>query len=85
MKNVLIVDGQGGRIGRALAERLAAAAEKTVTLTVVGTNAVATANMLKGCPDARASQQQKTAYTLWVRSWTADPEPYVDHSLDDFE
>lgn len=32
-----------------------------------------------------ASQQQKTAYTLWVRSWTADPEPYVDHSLDDFE
>ena len=51
MKNVLIVDGQGGRIGRALAERLAARLDPdnpAFTLTAVGSNAMATANMLKG-------------------------------------
>lgn len=32
-----------------------------------------------------ASAERKTSYTLWVKSWTADPEPYVDHSLDDYE
>ncbi len=57
MKNVLIVDGQGGRIGRALAERFDAARRegRLFSLTLVGTNAVATANMMKGAPDARAA------------------------------
>lgn len=32
-----------------------------------------------------ASQTIKTSYTMWVKSWTVDPEPYVDHSLDDYE
>ena len=51
MKNVLIVDGQGGRIGRAIAERLAELLDPerpAFTLTAAGSNAMATANMLKG-------------------------------------
>lgn len=32
-----------------------------------------------------ASQTVKSSYTVWVKSWTADPEPYIDHSLDDYE
>lgn len=51
MKNVLIVDGQGGRIGRALAERLSQRLDPekpAFSLTAVGSNAMATANMLKG-------------------------------------
>lgn len=51
MKNVLIVDGQGGRIGRAIAERLAERLDPerpAFTLTAAGSNAMATANMLKG-------------------------------------
>ena len=57
MKNVLIVDGQGGRIGKALAERFEAARKegKLLCLTVAGTNAVATANMMKASPDAKGA------------------------------
>ena len=32
-----------------------------------------------------ASQTERKSYTLWVKSWSIDAEPYVDHSLDDFE
>ena len=42
---ILIVDGQGGGIGRQLAEALKRAGEQDVTC--VGTNAIATAAMLK--------------------------------------
>ncbi len=57
-KNVLVVDGQGGRIGRALVERLAArsaAFRPAFTVTAVGSNAMATANMLKGAPGIRGA------------------------------
>lgn len=47
MKNVLIVDGQGGKIGRQLAELLLPHNGDKLTLTLVGTNAAATANMIK--------------------------------------
>ena len=47
MKKVLIVDGQGGRIGRQLAELLAPYNGDRLELTVVGTNSAATANMMK--------------------------------------
>ena len=44
--NILVIDGQGGGIGRTLIEKLL---EKvpTARITCVGTNAMATANMLK--------------------------------------
>lgn len=45
-KRVLIIDGQGGKMGRQLAEALLQQ-ENPPEITVVGTNAIATANMLK--------------------------------------
>lgn len=44
---VLIIDGQGGNMGRQLAEQLLLQSNITLEVTVVGTNAIATANMLK--------------------------------------
>ncbi len=45
-KRVLIIDGQGGKMGRQLASALLSQ-ENPPEITVVGTNAIATANMLK--------------------------------------
>ncbi len=45
MKKVLIIDGQGGRIGKMIAERLQDLED--VELTAVGTNSIATSAMLK--------------------------------------
>lgn len=43
---VLIIDGQGGKIGKQLVEALIS--EPRIDLTAVGTNSMATANMMKG-------------------------------------
>ncbi len=45
MKKILIIDGQGGRIGKMLAERLLGL--EGAELTVVGTNSIATSAMMK--------------------------------------
>ncbi|MBE6563979.1 MAG: DUF3842 family protein [Ruminococcaceae bacterium] len=45
--NILLIDGQGGKMGRRLAEEITARFPEQ-TLTVVGTNSVATSAMLKG-------------------------------------
>ena len=45
MKNILIIDGQGGRIGKMLAERVSEIGG--VQITVVGTNSMATSAMMK--------------------------------------
>ena len=47
MKKVLIVDGQGGKIGRGLVTQLVKYPE-LLEVTAVGTNSMATANMIKG-------------------------------------
>ncbi len=44
-KQALIIDGQGGKMGKQLAEALLE--QNVADITVVGTNAIATANMLK--------------------------------------
>lgn len=46
MKRVMILDGQGGGMGRKIAERLLAES-LAVELIAVGTNAAATSNMMK--------------------------------------
>ena len=46
MKTVLVIDGQGGRIGKLLIEGIKAAAPGIEVL-AVGTNSLATAAMLK--------------------------------------
>ena len=44
--NILIIDGQGGRMGRSLAEEIRKICPEAV-ITAVGTNSIATGNMMK--------------------------------------
>jgi len=52
---ILIIDGQGGKLGRQLVEKCMAAKGDGDTVIAVGTNAIATANMLKADPDEAAT------------------------------
>ena len=54
MKNVVVIDGQGGRLGRMVVEQIRAAAIPCRIL-AVGTNSIATASMLKAGADAGAT------------------------------
>ena len=53
--NILVIDGQGGRLGRKLLESIRKACPDAV-LTAVGTNSIATQNMMNaGCADHLAT------------------------------
>lgn len=53
--NILVIDGQGGRLGRKLVENIRKTCPKAV-ITAVGTNSIATENMLSsGCADQLAT------------------------------
>lgn len=52
--DILIIDGQGGNLGRQLTKRLKEAMPRA-DITVVGTNSIATENMLKGGADRAAT------------------------------
>lgn len=54
MCNVVVIDGQSGRMGALFVQR-AKAAGLSCTLTAVGTNAIATSAMLKAGADAGAT------------------------------
>ena len=45
MKKVVVIDGQGGKLGRLIIEQLKVAAD--IEVTAIGTNSIATATMLK--------------------------------------
>lgn len=47
MERICVVDGQGGGIGSAIIKKLKLAYEETIDITALGTNAIATAQMLK--------------------------------------
>lgn len=53
MRNILVIDGQGGKLGRLLVESLRQSG--TYHITAVGTNAIATSNMLRAEPDEAAT------------------------------
>ena len=53
MRNILVIDGQGGKLGRLLVESLRQSG--TYHITAVGTTAIATSNMLRGEPDEAAT------------------------------
>lgn len=61
---ILIIDGQGGGLGSRLAEEISRNFPQT-ELTVVGTNAMATANMMKAVtiPDALQAQRKAVGAT----------------------
>lgn len=53
--NILVIDGQGGRLGRKLVENIRKACP-TAVITAVGTNSIATENMMNsGCADNLAT------------------------------
>jgi len=52
---ILIIDGQGGGLGRQLVEKCMVSKAPGDTVIAVGTNAIATANMLKASPDEAAT------------------------------
>ena len=53
--NILVIDGQGGRLGRKLVENIRKACPDTV-ITAVGTNSIATENMMStNCADHLAT------------------------------
>lgn len=52
---ILVIDGQGGGLGRAIVERLRREFASEVELTAVGTNAFAAQAMIKAGADAAAS------------------------------
>lgn len=60
MKTVLVIDGQGGRIGKLLIEGIKAAAPGAEVL-AVGTNSIATSAMLKAGADRGATGENAVA------------------------
>jgi NAD(P)-dependent dehydrogenase (short-subunit alcohol dehydrogenase family) len=55
MKQICVIDGQGGGIGSAIIKRLTAAAGDEFEIIALGTNAIATAQMLKARANRGAS------------------------------
>jgi len=54
IKKILIIDGQGGKLGKQLIEAIKTRV-KNVEITAIGTNGIATATMLKGGADYAAT------------------------------
>ena len=52
---ILIIDGQGGRLGKQLVEKCMGSKRDGDIVIAVGTNAIATSNMLKADPDEAAT------------------------------
>lgn len=65
--HILIIDGQGGKIGKLLIEGVREKLPQA-EITAIGTNSIATANMLKAGPDQAATG----ANPVKVASRTAD-------------
>ena len=53
--DILIIDGQGGKIGRALIEGIKAEAGEKAQITAIGTNSIATQGMIKAGADRAAT------------------------------
>ena len=58
---ILIIDGQGGKLGKLLVEKCMVSKSPEDTVIAVGTNAIATANMLKADPDEAATGENAVA------------------------
>ncbi len=69
MIHICVIDGQGGGIGGAIIKRIKADFGETVEITALGTNAIATAQMLKARANKGASGENaiiRTAQTADV-------------------
>ena len=63
MKTVCVIDGQGGGIGSAIIKRLNAEYGQRVEIVALGTNAIATAQMLKAKANCGASGENAIVQT----------------------
>ncbi len=64
MKRICVIDGQGGGIGSTIIKRLKESFRETVEIIALGTNAIATANMLKAKANRGASGENAIARTV---------------------
>ncbi|MDI6687445.1 MAG: DUF3842 family protein [Desulfobacterales bacterium] len=64
MKQICVIDGQGGGIGSAIIKRLKDLLKETVEIVALGTNAIATAQMLKAKANRGASGENAIVQTV---------------------
>jgi len=64
MKKICVIDGQGGGIGSTIIKKLKEAFEETIEIVALGTNAIATAQMLKARANRGASGENAIAVTV---------------------
>ncbi|MFH2063765.1 MAG: DUF3842 family protein [Pseudomonadota bacterium] len=64
MKQICIIDGQGGGIGSATIKKLRDFFEDSIDITALGTNAIATAQMLKAKANRGASGENAIVQTV---------------------
>ncbi len=64
MLKICIIDGQGGGIGAAIIKRLKEVFEESVEIVALGTNAIATAQMLKAKANRGASGENAIVQTV---------------------
>ncbi|MBW2108373.1 MAG: DUF3842 family protein [Deltaproteobacteria bacterium] len=75
--HICVIDGQGGGIGSFIIKRLREAFEETVTITALGTNAIATAQMLKAGANRGASGENAIARTVKLADVLVGPVAIV--------
>ncbi len=63
MKRICVIDGQGGGIGSTIIKKLRDAFEETIEIVALGTNAIATAQMLKSGANRGASGENAIVHT----------------------
>ena len=64
MKRICVIDGQGGGIGATLIKYIKEAYGESIELVGLGTNAIATAQMLKAGANRGASGENAIVYTV---------------------
>lgn len=73
MKKICVIDGQGGGIGSAIIKRLKETFGEAIEITALGTNAVATAQMLKAGANRGASGENAIAFTVRDMDFVTGP------------
>ncbi len=64
MKRICVIDGQGGGIGSFIIKKLKELFEETIEIIALGTNAIATAQMLKARANRGASGENAIVQTV---------------------
>lgn len=73
MRRICVIDGQGGGIGSAVIKKLKEIFEETVEIVALGTNAIATAQMLKARANRGASGENAIVRTVETADYVVGP------------